>query len=57
MKNLKDSVDNHPYFGATDGTAIIRCLFLGDSAVPMRRHLGWCRNTSLKVVFIVQFGA
>lgn len=52
VKNLKDSVDNHPYFSATDGAAIIRCLFLGDSAVPMRRHLAWCRNTSLKVVFI-----
>lgn len=52
MKNLKDSVDNHPYFSATDGTAIIRYLFLGDSAVPIRRHLAWYRNRSLKVVFI-----
>lgn len=53
VKNLKDSVDNHPYFSATDGAAIIRCLFLGDSAVPLRRHLAWCRNTSLKVVFLL----
>lgn len=34
VKNLKDSVDNHAYYSAADGAAIIRRLFLGDSAVP-----------------------
>jgi hypothetical protein len=39
VKNLKDSVDNHPYFSSTDGSAIIRCWFLGESTIPKRRHL------------------
>ena len=57
MKTLKDSVDDRPYFGAAEGIAIIRCLFLGDSALPMRRHLACCRNAALRVVFIVELGA
>lgn len=57
MKTLKDSVDDRPYFGAAEGIAIIRRLFLGDSALPMRRHLACCRNAALRVVFIVELGA
>lgn len=56
-KNLKDSVDNHLYFRATDGAAIIRRLFLGDSAVLLRGHLAWRGKTSLKVAFVFAFGA